>query len=105
MTEDEKRVLGIWQSSAQRRDLHVCEGKGCLDCRKTGTYGQTGIFEVFEVNAQIRQLIHGATPSERLMKVARADGMNTLQESALQKLGAGTIPVGEVIRVLGLDCN
>ena len=105
MTEDEKRVLGIWQSSAQRRDLHVCEGKGCLDCRKTGTYGQTGIFEVFEVNAQIRQLIHGAVPVERLTKAARADGMNTLQESALQKLGAGTIPVAEVIRVLGLDCS
>ena len=105
MTEDEKRVLGIWQSSAQRRELHVSEGKGCLDCRNTGTYGQTGIFEVFEVNAALRQLIHGATPSERLMKVARADGMNTLQESALQKLGAGMIPVGEVIRVLGLDCN
>ncbi len=102
LSDDELRLLGIRQSSTQRRDLHVAEGTGCLDCRNTGTYGQTGIFEVFEINASIRQLIHNSTPSERLMKVARADGMLTLHESALAKLGAGEIPVSEVIRVLGL---
>lgn len=103
LTEDELRVLGIRQSSASRRDLHVSLGTGCLDCRNTGTYGQTGIFEVFEVNASMRRLIHDSVSSERLCKAARADGMTTLRESALAKLGAGIIPVSEVIRVLGLE--
>ncbi len=103
MDENEMRMLGIKQSSAQRRDLHVCQGKGCLDCRGTGTYGRTGIYEVFEVTPAMRRLIHESAGSERLMKAARSDGMRTLHESALAKLGGGEIPVSEVVRVLGLD--
>ena len=103
MTEDEMRVLRIRQTSAQKRDLHVWEGTGCLDCRNTGMYGRTGIYEVFEVTPTIRRLIHESAGSERLTKAARSEGMNTLHESALAKLGGGEIPVGEVVRVLGLD--
>ena len=40
--------------------------------------------------------------AEKLTRAARSDGMHTLLESALKKLGSQEIPLGEVVRVLGL---
>ena len=102
MTESEMLLMGLRQSSTQRATLKLVEGEGCPDCRKTGMHGQTGIFEVLEIGPTMRRLIHDAADSERLMRTARSDGMNTLLESALHKLGNGEIPIGEVIRVLGM---
>ena len=102
LTEEEIHILGLRQSSSQRAELHVAEGKGCVDCRKTGMYGQIGVFEVLEVNKTMRRLIHDAADAERLKRTACSDGMNTLLESALKKLGNREIPYGEVVRVLGL---
>lgn len=101
LTEEEMSALGIHQTSSQRGELRVAQGSGCVDCRKTGMFGRTGIFEILEVNASLRKLIHDASDSERIGRAARSDGMTTLHESAIQKLGAGLIPVSEVIRVLG----
>ena len=67
--------------------------------------GQTGIFEVLEINNTIRQMIHDAADAEALGREARSDGMHTLLESAIKKLGGNEIPIGEVIRVLGLSEN
>ena len=102
MTDTEMHLLGLRQSSSQRSTLHISEGKGCAECRKTGMYGRIGIFEVLEVNQTMRRLIHDSANSEILMRTARSDGMNTLLESALKKLGAGEIPYSEIVRVLGL---
>ena len=103
MSDAEMHMLGIRQSSAQRTALNISYGKGCPSCRKTGMYGQTGIFEVLEVNGTIRQLIHDSADSEALMREAKSEGMRTLLESALKKLGGNEIPISEVIRVLGLS--
>ena len=105
LTEDDLALLGLHRTSSQRSDLQVAYGEGCADCRKTGMFGRTGIFEVFEVNASLRHLVHDAVDADRLMRAARSDGMNTLRESAIRKLGEGIIPVSEVIRVLGADAT
>ncbi|MCL2326327.1 MAG: GspE/PulE family protein [Proteobacteria bacterium] len=103
LSEDGMRMLGMRASASQSEQLIVSEGSGCLDCRKTGVYGQIGIFEVLEVNANLRRLIHDGVNAEHIKRAACADGMDTLFESALSKLGAGIIPLGEVVRVLGLS--
>lgn len=105
MNENEMAMLGLRQSSTQRRALRISEGTGCPDCRKTGMFSRTGIFEVLEITPTMRSLIHDAANSEKLMRAARSDGMNTLLESALHKLGKEEIPISEVIRVLGIGDN
>ncbi len=102
LTDAELHLLGLRQSSSQRTILKVNEGEGCPDCRKTGMFGQIGIFEVLEVNQTMRRLIHDAANTEQLKRAACSDGMNTLLESAIRKLAHGDIPIGEVTRVLGI---
>lgn len=65
-------------------------------------FGQTGIFEILEVGPNLRHLIHEAANNETLTRCARSDGMQSLLESAIQKLGNMEVPLSEVIRVLGL---
>lgn len=102
LSQEQMHLLGLRPLSTQRTTLHVGVGRGCPDCRKTGMYGQTGIFEVMEVSPTLRHMIHDAADSEKLTRAARSDGMRTLLESALKKLGSQEIPLGEVVRVLGL---
>lgn len=101
-TEAQMAQLGLHQVSTQKSILHISRGRGCPDCRNTGMLGQTGIFEILEVGGNIRQLIHDGANAEKLKRSALSDGMHPLFESALKKLGAHQISIGEVIRVLGI---
>lgn len=102
LTDEQMHLLGIHQLSTQRTALHVSEGEGCPDCRNTGMFGQTGIFEILEIRPNIRHLVHEAADNEALTRCARSDGMHTLLESGIQKLGSNEVPLSEVVRVLGL---
>ena len=102
LTDDQIHLLGLHQLSTQRTALNVCEGMGCPDCRNTGMFGQTGIFEILEIGTNLRHLVHEAADNETLTRCARSDGMHGLLESAIQKLGNMEVPLSEVVRVLGL---
>lgn len=102
LNESQMNLLGIYQSSTQKMDLKVAFGSGCPECRKTGMFGQTGIFEILEVNANMRHLIHDNADADTLTLCAKSDGMKTLLESAIRKLGAKEVALQEVVRVLGL---
>jgi type IV pilus assembly protein PilB len=74
------------------------KGRGCENCSK-GYKGRIGIYEVFEMNDDIRDQILQKMPAHVIRQVARKTGMLTLRESALRKLLAGHTTVEEVMRV------
>jgi len=77
----------------------LCQGAGCEKCRQTGYKGRLGIFELLEVDDDIRQLIsRGATLTE-LRHAAGQKGMRTLRDDGLLKVAAGAVTVEELIRV------
>jgi len=72
---------------------------GCESCQGTGYYGRIGIFELFEMNDVIRDLLRGQ-PSIQLIKAeARKAGLLTLQEDGLRKVLQGVTSIKELIRV------
>lgn len=77
----------------------VAVGEGCVKCRGTGLLRRTGVFEVLVVDDKIRKLIIGRSGSKDVLKQARNDGMMTLREAALKKLGKGLTSFEEVLRV------
>lgn len=102
LSDGQIALLGLHRRAGRTDPLAVCRGAGCPDCRNTGMFGQTGIFEILEIGANIRHLVHDAADSETLKRCARSDGLRDLLESAIQKLAAQEIPFSEVVRVLGL---
>ena len=74
--------------------------KGCLECRKTGFLGRTGIYEMLRITPQIRTMIQANMDLARLMEAAYADGMRPLRASAASQVARGITTIVEVVNVL-----
>ncbi|MDJ0786735.1 MAG: GspE/PulE family protein [Myxococcota bacterium] len=86
--------------SLERRDrLRVRYGEGCADCRHTGLYGRTGVFEMLDVGRRIRGLINEGAGADGIAQAARIEGMESLRDAAIRKLAEGSTPYEEVARL------
>ncbi len=77
----------------------VYKGVGCDKCRNMGYKGRLGIYEMLEVNDEMRDLITSSPSLMELRRACSAHGMRTLVEDGLQKLAAGLTTVEEIARV------
>jgi type II secretory ATPase GspE/PulE/Tfp pilus assembly ATPase PilB-like protein len=73
--------------------------KICKTCQGTGYYGRVGVFELLEVNEEIRQLIRQNAAVGQLKAAARKQRMHYMQENALRKVVSGETSIQEIIRV------
>jgi general secretion pathway protein E len=74
-------------------------GAGCERCFGTGYKGRVGIFEMMELNEDIRKRIMANADAGELTLLARKHGMRSLREDGWQKVAAGVTTAEEVIRV------
>lgn len=79
----------------------VVVGKGCSKCNNTGYLGRTGIFEVFVMNDEFRQLISSDYKESEIMNLAKVGGMRTLIEDGIEKVRLGITTLEELLRVIG----
>jgi len=93
-----------WASLTHRSNVamptRVYAPKGCLECRNTGFFGRTGIYEMMRITPPLRQLIQPALDLEKLAAAALADGMRPLRISAAAQVARGVTTIGEVVGVL-----
>ncbi|MDY0146114.1 MAG: type II secretion system ATPase GspE [Kiritimatiellia bacterium] len=95
--ETELRLLG--PAAKQLASAQLFHGKGCADCKFTGYRGRLGIYEIFQIDDQVRNLIFEQVSSTELRVKARELGMRTLREDGLRKVVAGITTLAEVLRV------
>ena len=74
-------------------------GAGCERCFGTGYKGRVGIFEMMELNEDIRKLIMANADAGQLTLEARRNGMRALREDGWLKVATGVTTAEEVIRV------
>ncbi|HTD24213.1 MAG TPA: type IV-A pilus assembly ATPase PilB [Terriglobales bacterium] len=74
------------------------KGKGCSVCNSTGYKGRCGLYEVMEVDDEIRELILVGASAVELKKKAIERGMLTLRRSGLVKIMEGVTTLEEVAR-------
>ncbi len=73
------------------------KGRGCDRCGNTGYKGRKGVFEVMMLTEGLRDLIVKGANADDLKKMAVAEGMTTLRQSALLKLYRGETTLEEVL--------
>ena len=73
--------------------------KGCKECNFTGYKGRTAIYEILEVNDDIRSLIMTRASSQEIKLKAVKFGMSTLRVEAIRKFASGLTSIAEVVRV------
>ncbi|HYA27079.1 MAG TPA: type II secretion system ATPase GspE [Thermodesulfovibrionales bacterium] len=91
--KQEFSILGIGS------DTNLYKGKGCEHCSFTGFYGRQGIFELLEVDDEIRKMVLNNADANQLRAEGRRRGMKTLLEDGADKVRAGLTTPGEVFRV------
>ncbi|MDQ3666338.1 MAG: type IV-A pilus assembly ATPase PilB [Acidobacteriota bacterium] len=91
-------LMEVGFSADDAKKLKTFKGKGCSTCNNTGYRGRIGLYEVMEVNDEIRELILIGASALELRKKAIEDGMITLRESGLQKIRDGLTTLEEVVR-------
>jgi general secretion pathway protein E len=79
--------------------LSLSHGKGCQKCRGTGYLGRTTIHEVLPYSDAIKSLTVPEADLAVLTETARAEGMASLRDSAVEKLLDGITTYQEVLRV------
>jgi general secretion pathway protein E len=78
----------------------VYEQVGCLECRKTGFLGRTGVYEMMPMSSKLRSLISAELDLGRFGDMALREGMKPLRISAAMQVAAGLTTVREVLNVL-----
>ena len=97
VTEADARSLNL---SELPEGFRAYRGEGCADCFQTGYAGRVGVFELFIVDARIREMIGDDAPTREVRRYAREHGLVTLQEDGLRKITDGVTTIDEFRRVL-----
>ncbi len=85
-------------SDAESRTLKLFRGRGCERCSNTGYKGRIALYEVMEVEDEIREMILSGASSYELRVKAIQNGMITLRGSGLQKIRDAVTTMEEVLR-------
>lgn len=92
-------------SEGQRLQLPVGSvvftAAGCEHCNQSGYRGRTGLYEVIEVGAALRRLIHDGAGEQALEQYARQHS-ESIDAHGRQRILAGDTTVEEVLRVTSL---
>jgi type IV pilus assembly protein PilB len=90
------RLLDITPEDVEGHTIY--KGTGCNQCQGTGYRGRIGIFEMVEMNNELRELAFAKAPTGELRKAARAGGMRTLMDDGKIKIFKGISTPEEVAK-------
>lgn len=82
----------------QWKDLKLFKPQGCEQCHE-GYRGRSGIFEVLEVNDDIKKMISQKATSAEIEEKAKLQGMLTMVEDGFSKVIQGITSLEEILRV------
>ena len=94
----EQALIDAGYTPEEVKTTKIYHGKGCTVCNKGGYKGRTGLYEVMEVNDELRELILVGASALELKKKAMEQGMITLRRSGLIKAALGQTTMEEVLR-------
>jgi type IV pilus assembly protein PilB len=94
----EQALVDAGYTPEESKTTKVYHGKGCSNCGKRGYKGRTGLYEVMEINDELRELILVGASALELKKKAIDQGMITLRRSGLIKAANGLTTLEEIIR-------
>jgi general secretion pathway protein E len=79
--------------------IDTWRGAGCTECGGRGYSSRMGIFEMMELNDEIRKMVINGDDAGVMTRAARRNGMRNLREDGWLKVQKGVTTVDEVMRV------
>ena len=79
----------------------VYDGEGCDACGGTGYAGRTVVAEILKVTPAIAEHLVSDKTAYAIKDAAKAEGIKTLLDNAMEKVMSGTTSIKEIRRVIG----
>lgn len=95
------KLLGFRPEEIENTTFYV--GKGCSVCNGSGYRGRQGIFEIMELNTQMRQLTFERASLAEIRRAAKASGMKNLLEDGKMKIKSGITTPEELLRITQVE--
>jgi len=95
--------LGVSPKEVSDFVVYKGVGEGCRLCSGTGYKGRLAVFEVMEINEELKEFILSGASALEIKREAIRQGMMTLRQSALVKLKQGITTIEEVVRNTAAD--
>ncbi|WDP88825.1 MAG: type II secretion system ATPase GspE [Desulfobacter sp.] len=95
----EADIAAIRPNGEQWVGKTVYRPRGCPACFNTGYSGRQAIFEIMDLDEELRSLILTTSDAGRLREAAIQKGMTTLRQDGMKKVFQGITSIREVLRV------
>jgi type IV pilus assembly protein PilB len=95
------KILGITDEDLEGH--HIYRGRGCNRCSGIGFRGRQGIYEILEMNNELRELAFNRASANQLRVASRASGMRTLLHDGKRKILRGVTTPDEVARIAQME--
>jgi type IV pilus assembly protein PilB len=93
------------QAEVALMDAHVGKqpeawkrGKGCNLCSGTGYRGRVGVYELLEINDEIREMVVSKATHHEIRRASLEQGMRSMQQQAFDLVLAGETTLEDVVR-------
>lgn len=80
----------------------IYRARGCNKCEFTGYKGRLGVYEIMQINKEIKRLIAMGAHDLEIEDAAVKNGMKTLNQACMGHILAGMTTIDEFVRVLGV---
>ncbi len=89
----------IFEKEGMLTPPRMFKGTGCKRCHGSGYRGRVGLYELMEVNQEVRALINRRALEEEIRRAVQATDFRTLYYDGLEKVAQGAVSLEEVQRV------
>ncbi len=105
-TEQVQKILAVVSPKANieipaKLPILYAAGTGCEKCNYIGYKGRIGIYEIFTMDDNLKQLTIDKAPSFKILQQAIENGMITMLQDGVLKCLDGLTSLEEVYRVVG----
>lgn len=88
-------ILGI----SKDEEVTIYKAKGCPECNDIGYKGRIAVYEIMEIDRDIRQLIAKNANSDAIKDAAISKGMKTLRMNCARLVKNGTTTIDEMLKI------
>lgn len=99
----DKEMSALTLDPSRMAEATIFSPVGCDKCRQNGYRGRMGIFELFVIDDEVRQMINTGLSTNQLRRRARELGMRTLREDGIRKVLVGLTSGAEVVHATMSD--
>ncbi|MEG2288729.1 MAG: ATPase, T2SS/T4P/T4SS family [Clostridium sp.] len=97
--EAEKKILKI--NNAEKIVLY--KAKGCASCNHSGYSGRLGIYEIMNIDRDIKDSIVKSNSTDEIKDIAIRNGMKTIEDSCREQVLNGQTTIHEMMKIIFMD--